>query len=759
MSKLIACLSGTLLLTSLILNAETVTVRSGNGTVGGRDSAVTFLPGPPTGNFGHLFTSADFASARSGPAAFIVAPDPLWVSGLADDPSAKWIGTNASASTSEGNTALYAVSFTIQNPFTSASMTLDWAADDGIGEGAGAGPNTGVYLNGNAVCGSSFPIGFNPDHLLTCNDIGPVLQVGINWLYIEDGNAAGAAGLLFSATINTVQASTTGSPINFPNFSSTSGLNLIGSATNSSGTIQLTPATLNTAGAIWYSTGVNVQGGFVTTFSFNINPGGSNQSDGLAFVIQDDPSGPLAGGNTSGGGGAVGTFGISNSVAVAFRTYIYDRIEVDSCGAGNAQTIGGSCVIGFAPATLGGTHSVEINYSGGTLGISLDGTQVLVNSINLESAINLTPSGAAYVGITAGTGDGAEVATINSWYFSSLTLLANPQPTITSLSPPSTTVGGGGLALAVNGNGFITSSSVTFNGIALPLSLVNSGQLTITLPASFLATIGTFPVVVTNPSPGGGASNTALFTVTPPASVPTIATVVNAASLQGGPISPGEIVTITGANIGPTVPAYLTLDQNGNVSTSIGGVQVSFNGLAAPLIYASSSQINAVVPYGVLGLVNPSLQVSFMGQLSNTFSLQSAAAVPALFTLNASGTGPGAILNADGTVNSPANPANRGSYIVLYATGEGQTAPPGVTGKITTLSATPPLTPQPLLPVAAMIGGQSAFLAFYGEAPGLVSGVLQINVQIPTSVSSGILPIQFSVGGTSSPSGVTVSVQ
>jgi uncharacterized protein (TIGR03437 family) len=266
-------------------------------------------------------------------------------------------------------------------------------------------------------------------------------------------------------------------------------------------------------------------------------------------------------------------------------------------------------------------------------------------------------------------------------------------------------------------------------------------------------------VVVTNPSPGGGASNTALFNVTPAASIPTITAVVNAASLQSGPISPGEIVTITGANIGPSVPAYLTLDQNGNVSTSISGVQVSFNGLAAPLIYASSSQINAVVPYGVLGLVSPSLQISFMGQNSNTFSLQGAAAVPALFTLNASGTGPGAILNADGTVNSPANPASRGSYIVLYATGEGQTAPPGVTGKITTLSATPPLTPQPLLPVAMTIGGQSAFLDFYGEAPGLVSGVLQINVQIPTSVSSGNLPIQFAVGGANSPSGVTVAVQ
>ncbi len=254
-----------------------------------------------------------------------------------------------------------------------------------------------------------------------------------------------------------------------------------------------------------------------------------------------------------------------------------------------------------------------------------------------------------------------------------------------------------------------------------------------------------------------GSGNVWKFSPVPPPF--TITAVSNAASSQSGPVSPGEIVTITGTNIGPTAPASLTLDQNGNVSSSIGGVQALFSGIPAPLTYASSSQINAVVPYGIIGLVNPSLQINFQGQLSNTFALQSAPTVPALFTLNASGTGPGAILNQNGTVNSAANPAAKGSYIVLYATGEGQTAPPGVTGKITTVSPTPPLTPQPLLSVGVAIGGQSAAVAFYGEAPGIVSGVLQINAQIPATVTSGNLAVQVSIGGTSSQSGVTVSVQ
>src|ERR1017187_6470256 len=91
-------------------------------------------------------------------------------------------------------------------------------------------------------------------------------------------------------------------------------------------------------------------------------------------------------------------------------------------------------------------------------------------------------------------------------------------------------------------------------------------------------------------------------------------------------------------------------------------------------------------------------------------------------------------------------------------TGEGQTAPAGVTGKVTTVAPNPPITPQPQLPVAVLINGQPASVAFYGEAPGLVSGVMQLNVQIPANAPPGNLPIAVSVGGNSSQNGVTISV-
>jgi uncharacterized protein (TIGR03437 family) len=157
--------------------------------------------------------------------------------------------------------------------------------------------------------------------------------------------------------------------------------------------------------------------------------------------------------------------------------------------------------------------------------------------------------------------------------------------------------------------------------------------------------------------------------------------------------------------------------------------------------------------------VSPSLQLIYQGQTSNTLVLSSAPTIPALFTANGSGAGPAAAFNQDQSYNSLSNPAAKGSVVVLYMTGEGQTAAAGITGRVTTVSPIQPLTPQPLLPVSVLINGQQGSVVFYGEAPGLISGVMQINVQIPANTRSGSMPIQVSVGGDSSPNGVTISVQ
>jgi uncharacterized protein (TIGR03437 family) len=222
---------------------------------------------------------------------------------------------------------------------------------------------------------------------------------------------------------------------------------------------------------------------------------------------------------------------------------------------------------------------------------------------------------------------------------------------------------------------------------------------------------------------------------------------------QGG-ISPGQLLTFFGQNLGPAALAGLRLDSNGLVANTLAGTRVLFDGIAAPLLYTSAGQLTAVVPYSVDGRATTQVQVEFEGRRSNTIALPVVNAAPALFTADSSGRGPGAILNENSTPNSAANPAARGSVVVLYLTGEGATSPAGVDGK----PAAVPL-PAPRLPVAVSIGGVDAPVLYAGGAPGLVAGVMQVNVRIPAGVPPGSQPIIVNVGSASSRPDVTLAVR
>jgi uncharacterized protein (TIGR03437 family) len=255
-------------------------------------------------------------------------------------------------------------------------------------------------------------------------------------------------------------------------------------------------------------------------------------------------------------------------------------------------------------------------------------------------------------------------------------------------------------------------------------------------------------------------------TVTQPtaalAPLPPIRGVVNAASyVVGGPVSPGEMVTLFGPGLGPATAAYATVDPaTGKLATTIGGVQVLFNGIPAPMIYAGSTQVSAVVPYEMASVANASVWINYAGVTSNTYQLTLAASAPGLFAQNASGSGPGAILNQDNSLNGPGHPAAKGSIVQVYLTGEGQTSPQPVTGAITSVTLPPPqVTPAPSQAIQVLIGGQPALYTYAGEAPGMVAGVMQLNVQIPANAPSGALVIQVSIGGNMSQTGITVSVQ
>jgi uncharacterized protein (TIGR03437 family) len=237
---------------------------------------------------------------------------------------------------------------------------------------------------------------------------------------------------------------------------------------------------------------------------------------------------------------------------------------------------------------------------------------------------------------------------------------------------------------------------------------------------------------------------------------PAITAVANAASYDSSGVSPGEIVTIFGNGVGPATIANLQEDANGLVSTSTGNTRVYFNGLAAPMIYALSNQVSAVVPYEMAQYTTIDVVVEYSGNASVPFPVKVNAAIPGIFTGDSSGSGQGAILNArDSSQNGANNPAARGDYVTIYATGEGLTTPPVIDGRV---SGVPLQTPA--LPCSATIGGQSAPIEYCGAAPGETSGLLQVNAQVPLSIVAGSsVPVTITIGGVQSRLGVTLAVK
>jgi uncharacterized protein (TIGR03437 family) len=443
--------------------------------------------------------------------------------------------------------------------------------------------------------------------------------------------------------------------------------------------------------------------------------------------------------------------------------------------AGTASLTGTLSVVS-ASGSAGVSFTVQATTSSGGTWLSTSaGSSTLTTPVNPLTVTANTASLAAgtYSGNIAIAPSGGTTVNVP------VTLTITAAPTISATpttltftyragdnAPASQTInvsgGGSALTFSVTASPSGTWLSATPATGTTPTS--GTTPVTVSVNPSSLST-GTYSGTVTIAGTGGALGTvTANVTLTVTAPLPTIARVVNCASYLANPISPGEVITLFASDadhpIGPATPVGLTLDSTGKVATTIGGVQVLINGFACPMIYASATQVSAVAPYEIAPLVTASVFVRFLGQTSNGVTVNVATTSPGIFTLNSSGTGPGAILNQNLSVNSPSNPASRGDTVVVYLTGEGQTSPAGVTGKVTTVSATPPpLTPAPLLPIGITIGGQAANYSFAGEAPGFVSGVMQLNVAIPTNVTAGDLPIVVSIGSNSSQTGVTVSVK
>jgi uncharacterized protein (TIGR03437 family) len=224
---------------------------------------------------------------------------------------------------------------------------------------------------------------------------------------------------------------------------------------------------------------------------------------------------------------------------------------------------------------------------------------------------------------------------------------------------------------------------------------------------------------------------------------PGVRCVANAANYASKAIAPGEIVSVFGPGIGLAQSSGAVLDAAGNVTSKIGNTRVLIGGIAAPLLYVSANQINAVVPFEIAGKTTTTVQIETAGSVTfPSFSAPVAQAAPGIFTADGSGYGQAAALNQDGTLNSASNPAAQGSIVTLFATGLGPMKPQPADGAVPQAR-----TARPMLPLVLNIDPLNAAIQYAGDAPGLVEGAVQINAVVPQIYATGAVIVTLAMGG------------
>ena len=178
---------------------------------------------------------------------------------------------------------------------------------------------------------------------------------------------------------------------------------------------------------------------------------------------------------------------------------------------------------------------------------------------------------------------------------------------------------------------------------------------------------------------------------------PMIGSIVNAFSLTGGAVAPGELISIQGGNLG--------------------GASVTVNGLVAPIVAASADEIRLQVPYEVSASTQAAIVVATATASSEPFILPVTSVKPGLSM---------SIFNEDGARNAPDKPALAGSIVTLLVTGHGVTVPPIATGAIPVDGT----APEPAVATSVTIGEREVEILSRGQSADTL-GVLRLLVRIP----------------------------
>jgi len=222
--------------------------------------------------------------------------------------------------------------------------------------------------------------------------------------------------------------------------------------------------------------------------------------------------------------------------------------------------------------------------------------------------------------------------------------------------------------------------------------------------------------------------------------------VVNAADYRAGPVAPSEIVVLYPTGAGPSQMATWELNPlhlTPYYVDPVGSTRVLFDGVAAPIVYAESGRICAIVPYSVAGKKSTQVVVEYAARRSLPVVLAVAPSAPAVFTLDASGSGQAAMLNETGCCNSVRNPAMRGTIVSLYATGEGLP----LAGAAKSAAAG--------LPVGVTVGSVPAPVLWKDNV-----GLLMVNFRVPLDAPVGdAIPLVLSVGNARSSAPATMAIR
>lgn len=290
------------------------------------------------------------------------------------------------------------------------------------------------------------------------------------------------------------------------------------------------------------------------------------------------------------------------------------------------------------------------------------------------------------------------------------------------LNPPATTPT---VTLTIAGAGFVNgatawvTSFIPANTVAYPATVVDANTVQVEIPRSAQAT----PISISVSNPGTPQSN--------PMNLMEGRPVIGAAGI-GGTVAPGQVIVIGAFNVGPMTPFIAPKD--GSVVTTLGNTQVLFDGVPAQLVAAYFSGVRAIVPASVAGKATTKIVVKYFDQSSMPLTVNvNGGFVPSI------GAGVSAVLNSDGSINSPGNPASAGSIVTLVI--DESQAPTG--------SA----------PLAVTIGGVSASIAPMEQVFGY-PGKLQFRVKAPDGLTTAsAIPVVVSFRDSDNTVLLTIAIQ